>query len=148
MPSGRLNSPKLQAIKHGLSLGGTTEKTSVEVAVEMQPWQRILTGVSHTETREEAARRRGDTRTLEAIGANADEFVVDAEVVDDDEDDEEPAELPTQRWKPSDAGTDEHDTDPSAYAATAPPLTGMQAIEAAADANRAAGVWSKKKRRR
>lgn len=131
---------KLAAIKHALTLGGTTEK--VEVEVEMSPWQGIVTGINFGESRAQARARRGDA----PIEADDDDFL-DVEVIDDEGDDPETGAVRHARGrKDTDPHTEVAETATEPYTA-GEPLLGLAAIEAAAAANRAAGVWSKKRRR-
>jgi hypothetical protein len=142
---------RLAAVRDVLDRVGVSAKSTVEVDVAVKPYQRIIANINgvRTGSRAEYRERRGLPPLPPPDNPDADDRVIDAEVVDDDEPPALPPARPaagrTARRRPESRDTPE----PSLYGEQKPPpVTGEAAVEAAAAANRAAGVYINKRRSR
>jgi hypothetical protein len=126
---------KLRAITEALDRAGMQAPTGIEVDVAVKPWQDVIAGMRGV--RFGPRPQRSDRQpSLESP-----DDVVDAEVVEDGAD--SPARGRTRSKR---ARRREHDVSSSYDAAE--PITGMAAVEEAARANREAGVYPTRRRRR
>lgn len=141
------DSVKLAAIKEALALGGISAKTAVEVEHTLKPYERIISNISGVRTgssRAESRARRGLPPA-----DRAEPPILDAEVIDDEplRPSVRPAAERTRRKHTSPRPNPENSL-AGPYGEQKAPITGMAAIEAAAAANRAAGIHGKKRKRR
>jgi hypothetical protein len=131
---------QLGAIRDALDRVGLTGKSTVEVEHTLRPWEAVLASVRGVRSGSRAEHR--ERRGLPALPpADEDDDVLDAEVVEDGAD--SPARGRTRSKR---ARRRERDVS-SSYDADEP-ITGMRAIEEAARANREAGVYPTRRRRR
>lgn len=138
---------RLAAVRDVLDRVGISSKTTVEVDVAVKPYERIISNISGVR----AGSSRAESRARRGLPpAESDEPpVLDAEVIDD-----EPVRPPV-RPAAERTGRKHTSTRPNPepspagpYGEQKAPITGMAAIEAAAAANRAAGIHGKKRKRR
>lgn len=134
---------RLAAVRDVLDRVGVSAKSTVEVDVAVKPYQRIISNIGgiRTGSRDEHRARRG----LPPVDADR---VIDAEIVDDDESVRPPVRPADERTAPE-RPEPRPEPEPSPAGPYGPQhVTGLDAVEQAAAANRAAGVYVQKRRSR